>query len=401
MTITQADLESLSDGFDAVPERSYTLPARSYVQQGYLDVERDALFDRNWQYVCHAEGLREPGDYVAFEIQGQGLFAIRDRDSELRAFYNVCQHRAHELLSGQGNTRNTITCPYHAWSYHLDGRLRAARRSEFIENFDPAEICLRAVQVEEFCNLVFANLDEKALPLADLSGGLQREIHEYAPDLGQLTHAHRIEYTIKTNWKTAIDNFLECYHCPIAHKDFVSLVDMDTYTVTTHGMYSSHVAAAGSDENTAYDVAGAEVQWHAVWWLWPNICLLRFPGESNFMVLNVVPIDVDTTYETYDFYFQNDTPTAQQWEAIEYVDKVLQREDIDLVESVQRGMRTPAFDRGRFMCDPDGGGLSEHGVHHFHCLYLDAIREYLHSTPNADRTTEIQREGSASAKNSQ
>ena len=174
------------------------------------------------------------------------------------------------------------------------------------------------------------------------------------------------------NWKILIDNFLECYHCPVAHKDFVSLVDMKTYQVTTHGIYSSHMAKAGLAGNTAYDVTGASVTDHAVWWLWPNSCLLRYPGEGNFVVLHVIPTGPETTFETYDFFFSSDTPSQAQEEAIEYMDKVLQREDIDLCESVQRGMRSPGFERGRFMIDPSGGGLSEHGVHHFHGLVLEA-----------------------------
>lgn len=367
------DPAKLAEGYDANPARSYSLPARCYVEPAYLAAERRAIFFKSWQFVCHAERLREPGDYAAFEVQGQSLVAVLDEAGELRAFYNVCRHRAHELLKGEGNTR-AIVCPYHAWSYRLDGRLRAARRSELVEDFDPGEFCLKPVRVESFCNLVFVNLDPEAEPLSLASGDLEKEIRSYAPDLERLTHAHRLTYTIRSNWKNVIDNFLECYHCPIAHKDFVSLVDMESYRVTTHGIYSSHMAAAGRDpDNTAYGVAGASVQDHAVWWLWPNVCLLRYPGEGNLMVLSVVPLDVATTYETYDFYFLDKEPTAQQREAIDYVDRVLQREDIDLVESVQRGMATPAFERGRFMTDPAGGGLSEHGVHHFHGLVLKAL----------------------------
>jgi phenylpropionate dioxygenase-like ring-hydroxylating dioxygenase large terminal subunit len=373
MSVSMEDLSSLSAGYDPVAARSWSLPARCYVEPGYLAHEREAIFKKSWQYVCHVERVREPGDYVTVDLHGQSLVVIRGKDGVLRCFYNVCLHRAHELLSGSGNTKQ-ITCPYHAWVYRLDGSLRAARRSEFIENFDADEFCLTQVGVETFLNLVFVNLDPAAAPLATQTQGLADEVRSWAPDLDDLTHAHRIEYTIKSNWKSVVDNFLECYHCPVAHRDFVSLVNMDTYKVETYDIYSSHLASAGTRlDNTAYQVDGASVQDHAVWWLWPNICLLRYPGEGNMMVLNVVPIDHETTYETYDFYFLNPEPSKGQWEAIEYVDKVLQREDIDIVESVQRGMSTPAFDRGRFMVDPDGGGLSEHGVHHFHGLVLDAL----------------------------
>ena len=345
--------------------------------RGTLEVEKQAIFPRSWQYVCHIEKLRHPGDYVAFEILGHPLFAVRDGEGALRAFYNVCQHRAHALVQGCSNEPRLV-CPYHAWTYDLSGQLMRARHTERLENFDTAAIHLKGVAIEKFCNLVFCNLDAAAAPLGAQSGRLGEEIREWAPDLDALTHAHRITYTIRSNWKNVVDNFLECYHCPVAHKDFVDMVEMDTYRVTTHAIYSSHMARAGTKEdNSAYSAEGADVKDHAVWWLWPNICLLRYPGAGNLMVLNVVPVDTTTTLETYDFYFLEDKPSERQWAAIEYVDKVLQREDIDIVESVQRGMQTPAFEHGRIVADPSGSGLSEHGVHHFHGLVLDAYRGYL------------------------
>ena len=194
----------------------------------------------------------------------------------------------------------------------------------------------------------------------------------WAPDVGALTFAHRLSYDIKTNWKNVIDNFLECYHCPTAHKDFCTLVDMDTYQVTTHGIYSSHMAEAGKLTNTAYDTSKAEVKTHAVWWLWPTTCLMRYPGRPSMIVLNVIPMGPERTLETYDFYLQSPEPDAAEQEAIRYLDEVLQVEDIALVESVQRGMSTPAFSQGRIVHDPAGSGKSEHALHHFHSLVLDA-----------------------------
>ena len=190
----------------------------------------------------------------------------------------------------------------------------------------------------------------------------------------QLTHAHRLSYRINSNWKNVVDNFLECYHCHIAHKDFVSLVDMDTYVVTTHGIYSSHMAEAGKSANTAYDVSKATVTDHAVWWLWPNTCMMRYPGRGNFIVLKIIPAGPDLTYETYDFFLETAEPNEAELESIRYLDEVLQVEDINLVESVQRGMSTPAFQQGRIVYDPSGSGLSEHAVHHFHGLVLNAYK---------------------------
>ncbi|MDH3692458.1 MAG: RHO alpha subunit C-terminal catalytic domain-containing protein, partial [Gammaproteobacteria bacterium] len=194
----------------------------------------------------------------------------------------------------------------------------------------------------------------------------------------KLTRAHRITYEIRSNWKNVVDNYLECYHCPVAHKAFVDLFDMNTYKVTCHDVYSSHIARAASKQsNAAYNIAGAAVQDHAVWWMWPTFCLLRYPGDGNLMLLNIVPGGPEITYETYEFFFLNSEPTAEQREQIDYMDKVLQREDIDIVESIQRGMNTPAYDRGRYVVDPKGSGLSEHGLHHFHRLIFQAYESYV------------------------
>ncbi len=371
MTLHLDEFARIRTGFDPVASRSHSLPAWCYTDPRYLGIERDAIFHRSWQFVCHREKLAEPGSYFAFEVQGQSLFAVRDRTGSLRAFYNVCQHRAHELLKGEGKVR-MITCPYHAWTYDLEGRLRGAPHSTHVENFDVGEICLRPVRIEVFCNFLFVNLDSVAAPLAQQSGGLAGEIADWVPDLDQLTFAHRLTYRIEANWKTVVDNFLECYHCPGAHKAFASLVEMDTYKVVTHGIYSSHCAKAGNRGNAAYNIDDAPVTDHAVWWLWPNTCIMRYPGEGNIIVLNVVPTGPESSFETYDFYFLQNRPKPSQIEGIEFLDKTLQREDIDIVESVQRGMRTPAYVRGRYIIDPEGSGLSEHGVHHFHGLVLKA-----------------------------
>ncbi len=370
--LDKADLEIASAGYVAdKPQFSSTLHANCYTDEKYLEVERHAIFQKTWQWACHEEKLREAGDYYVTDIAGQSILLLRNTAGKLRAFYNVCQHRAHELLQGEGKTK-MIVCPYHSWCYDQDGKLRAARHTEHIKEFNQGEICLNQVQVEEFCGFIYVNLDPYADPLADQSGDLSKEISEFAPDVNDLTFAHRLTFDIKSNWKNVVDNFLECYHCPIAHKDFCSLLQFETYKVTTHGIYSSHMAKGGNADNTAYNVEGATVDDHAVWWLWPNTCLMRYPGRGNFLVLNIIPVGPNHTIETYDFFFETAEPSPQEIEAINYINDVLQQEDIDLVESVQRGMETPAFEFGRVVYDPSESGLSEHAVHHFHGLMLDA-----------------------------
>jgi choline monooxygenase len=369
--LSRASLERISAGYDVDPSRSLSLRAEAYVQPNWFQTDQDEIIARSWQWVCHVEKLREPGSYLAIEIAGRPIAIVRDMGGTLRAFYNVCKHRAHALLSGEGRA-NKIMCPYHAWVYKLDGQLVRAPHTESLKDFDPKAICLDQVQVEEFCGFIFVNLDPSATSLKEQSGDLGTEIRYWAPDIEKLTFGHRLSYDIKSNWKNVVDNFLECYHCPTAHKDFCSLVDMDTYKVTTHGIYSSHMAEAGKGTNSAYNVSNATVRTHAVWWLWPTTCLMRYPGRSSMIVLNIIPVGADRTLETYDFFLETPEPIAMEFDAIRYLDEVLQVEDIGLVESVQKGMNTPAFTQGRIVNDPNGSGQTEHALHHFHGLVLDA-----------------------------
>ncbi len=372
--MTAQDLATIRTGFDPDPARSLSLRAEAYTDPKWYAFEQNAIFAKHWIWVCHVEKVRAPGAYTTATIAGRPIAIVRDRDGQLRAFYNVCKHRAHELLQGDGETTR-IMCPYHAWVYDLTGQLRRAPETENLKGFATNDICLDTVRVEEFCGFAYVNLDPAAPSLANQSGDLAAEVMHWAPDVGELTFGHRLTYDIKSNWKNVVDNFLECYHCPTAHKGFCTLVDMDTYKVTTHGIYSSHMADAGKAENAAYDVSNATVRTHAVWWLWPTTCLMRYPGRSSMIVLNIIPVSENRTLETYDFYLETPEPDAGEVEAVKYLDEVLQVEDIGLVESVQRGMETPAFQQGRIVHDPEGSGKSEHAVHHFHGLVLDAYAE--------------------------
>ena len=376
--LNQATFSQISKGFDPIASRSHSLHSRCYQDPHFAEIERQHIFHNSWQFLCHEKQLASPGAYVATEIQGQSVFACRDKSGELQAFYNVCKHRGHELLKGRGQV-NLIACPYHAWVYELNGKLASARRSELIEDFILEEICLDSIRVEVFCHLVFVNLNPNAISLSQQSEGLADEVLSYAPDLSELAHAHTLTYSIKANWKAVVDNFLECYHCPVAHRDFCTLVEMDTYKVKTHGIYSSHMAKAGRSENKAYGIDSAEVTDHAVWYLWPNTTLMRYPGRGNFMVWRFYPAGPEETYEVFDFFFETDSPNDAEREAIKFIDETLQPEDIALVESVQRGMRTPAFNQGRYLVDPENSGLSEHAVHHFHSLILDAYQRAVES----------------------
>jgi carnitine monooxygenase subunit len=374
MNRVRALAPELPPRFQSDPALSYMPRKEFYTSPELFGTEIERIFYRQWNYACHGEALREVGAYVTARVMEQNVVIIRGKDSVLRGFYNVCRHRAHELLRGCGRTK-VITCPYHAWSFHIDGRLRTARGTEQLEGFDAAEFCLTPVRVEEFAGFVFFNLDPDAPALANQAGALEQEIRHYCPAVDTLTHAHRLSYQLKANWKNVVDNFLECYHCTPAHPAFVDLVDIKIYRSVCHDIYSSHIGPAGPGDNKAYryDRAAASSSAFAAWWLWPNVTFNIFPGRPNITVLQIIPTGPETVEEHVDFFFESREIDAEEREAIRYTDEVLVPEDIGLVESVQRGLHSRGYSQSRYVVDAARTELSEHALHHFHSLVLAAV----------------------------
>ncbi|MBM3583273.1 MAG: aromatic ring-hydroxylating dioxygenase subunit alpha [Alphaproteobacteria bacterium] len=356
------------------PARSYTLPARFYRDPAILEAEREAIFFRSWWQVAHVCRLAEPGAYVTARIHDQHVLVMRGTDGALRAFYNVCQHRGHRLLDGEGRAP-VIRCPYHAWVYGTDGALRQARNSQNVEGFDLAAFGLRPVAVETCAGFVFVNLDPTAVQLVAQAGGLEGEIRRIVPDLDAMVFARRDTYTLAANWKTVVDNFLECYHCAPAHKDFVDLVDMGSYRTIVHGIYSSQVAdRPRTTTSSAYTFRPGAVDFgYAGWFLWPNLTIWAFPGDPCVATLQIIPDGPERTIEHMDWYCLPPCASPQIEKAMRYMKDVLQPEDIRLCENVQEGLRSRGYDQGRFMVDRARSEISEHAVHHFQRMVLDAL----------------------------
>jgi choline monooxygenase len=360
--------------FNKQASESYTLPSRYYLDDDIYNAELSAIFYRQWWYAGHSSQLPNPGDFLTTDIGDQSLFVTKDKQGELRAFYNVCQHRGHELVRGTGHAK-AIVCPYHAWTYNQHGELIAARNSKNVPNFNKCEFSLSPVRVEVFCGMVFINLDNDATPLSEMASGLEREIRDYCPTVDSLQYVARDRYEVSCNWKVMVDNFLECYHCAPAHKDFVDLVDMKSYRSTNKGIYSSHISnAARSTSNKAYEFEVGEVDFgYAGWFLWPNLTIWAYPGEANLSVLQMNPDGSNRTIEFQDWFVPDGKITDQLKQTIDYQKDVLQPEDIGLCESVQRGLKSRGYNQGRFIVDKEQTELSEHAVHHFQSMVVDAL----------------------------
>ena len=377
----QDNLLSRRDGdqsFSGDASVSYTLPARFYTDPTIHDLEKEAIFYRTWHYAGHVSQVAEPRSYFTTSIHNQNLFVARGSDGQLRAFYNVCAHRGHELLQGSGR-KTVITCPYHAWAFDFDGTLKAARNSENVAGFDRSQFSLKEVRLEEFCGLLLVNLDPDARPFAEEFDGLEDEIRQYMPSVDTLAFAQRDTYCVESNWKVLVDNFLECYHCAPAHKDFVDLVDMNSYRTIPHKRYSSQCAAAPrTTRSKAFHFEPGDVDFgYAGFFVWPNITIWIYPGEANLSVLQMNPDGVETTVEYQDWFTPGGKVSAQLRDAIDYQIDVLQPEDISLCESVQRGLQSKAYNQGRFIVDEGRTELSEHAVHHFQCMVAEALQAEL------------------------
>ena len=360
--------------FRADPKQSFTMPARFYTDVSIYEAEKEAIFYRTWHYAGHVSQVSDQRSYFTTKIHNQNVFVARGRDGKIRGFYNVCPHRGHELVEGAGK-KNVITCPYHAWAFDFDGSLVNARNSENVSGFDKSQFSLREVRVEVFCGLIMINLDQNAQPFAEEFDGLEQEIRQYLPRVDDLAFAQRDTYDVASNWKVLVDNFLECYHCATAHHDFVDLVDMDSYRTITHKRYSSQCSAAPrTTKSAAYEFTPGDVDFgYAGFFVWPNFTIWIYPGEPNLSVLQMNPSEVERTTEYQDWFTLGGKVTKQLSDAISYQKDVLQPEDIGLCESVQRGLQSRGYNQGRFIVDNDLTELSEHAVHHFQTMVMDAL----------------------------
>ncbi len=347
----------------ATPQRS--LDARYYTDPEVFRVEQEGLLARTWQFAVHASDIANPGDYAAFEIAGECLFAVRGRDGEVRCFYNVCQHRAHRLVQGTGNTR-VVVCPYHAWTYELTGQFRAGPNTKSVTGFDGSKICLTEVSCEEFLGFVFVNLDPEAEPMETWFPNARAELEAFLPHWATLKPLEWIDIPERCNWKVSVENYSECYHCTLNHPTFATgVVKPDTYDIQPQGYCLRHTTECNDLSQMSYDINSGHAlnDKYSSWFLWPMFSFQVYPGN----LLN-----------TYHWRATgHDTVTVcRGWYSVDGVESDIVRqmavqdrettveEDIHLVESVQKGLMSRGYVPGPLVVDPKCGVNSEHSILH-------------------------------------
>jgi carnitine monooxygenase subunit len=326
-----------------------TLPYRWYTDPRVAEIERERIFRGTWQYAGHLGELDGPASFFPTRTGGLPVVVTRDADDELRAFVNVCRHRGALVATGPAK-RGTLQCPYHAWTYGLDGALRAAPRSDLEPCFDKDALGLLPVSVDTWGPFVFVNSDPEAEPLAVALGDLPEVVAGHGLDVDALEFRRRYSYELNANWKIAVENYLECYHCAVNHPGFVDAVDdralrLETGPTRLSQFAPVHPRAVAS--RAPYDVRG-ELDMSQFHILLPNMKFNVSPGRPNLSIGPLWPVAPDRCTGWLDYFFA--PGVSEEWLA-EFTawDFQVGAEDIALVEGVQAGAASGALADGRLL----------------------------------------------------
>jgi choline monooxygenase len=331
------------------------LEPRLYLDPELIEVEQERIFERTWQLIGHVSGLPGPGSYITGFAGSQPVLVLRDEANELRAYRNVCRHRASCLLSGSGQCKGAIRCRYHGWTYRFDGTLIGAPEAlQFGKRLNKSELGLMPARVEELCGLVFVNLDPDATPLADLVGDLPARLERYRiPELESFAPS---DGTQPANWKVVAENYLEGYHIPIAHPGLMRMLDYKHYDTELHEHYAWIEAPFREKPSSnrlerlysqlVTPMPGLNEQDRRTWryvFIYPNTTIDLYPDQVNTWQMN--PDGVGQTRDVFAGYrARNSGPRTRAVQRLNnWLNTVVLKEDIDLVENVQLGLRTRGY----------------------------------------------------------
>jgi choline monooxygenase len=359
----RSDAEPAVEGGNAVPavpDRAPLGPALEpnlYLEPEIVGLEHRAIFERTWQLAGHVSDLAEPGTYLTIDVGDQPVLVVRDHDGEIRAFRNVCRHRGSRLLSGSGACGKAIRCLYHGWTYRLDGELIGVPEGRDIPDLDKSRLGLHQVRAEVFCGLVFVNLDPGAAPLGERLGGLAERLERYRlPQLERFGHGGG---TQPANWKVVVENYIEGYHIPIAHPSLMRMLDYRRYDVEVHDdwvWFEAPMRDKPSDNRLerAYQrlvrpAPGLGPDDRRVWrfvLIYPNTTIDLYPDQVN--TWRLWPDGAEVTRDDWGTFRHPGAPRASR--VAQRINNVINttvlKEDVGLVENVQRGIRTRGYHPG-------------------------------------------------------
>ncbi len=356
-------------------DQAATIPAGWYTDERVYDLELQTVFAQTWQLVARTDQLSLPGSYVTSEVAGEPIVVVRGSDNVLRGFFNVCRHHAAAVMTEPAGTASHLRCPYHGWTYSLEGELKGAPDFSGVCNFERSENGLVPVQTAVWESWVFVKLNrgnnEELTPPGEspeaqawfesfLGADLRNQV---APlNLANLHWMERRHYTFDCNWKVFVDNYLDGgYHVPHLHKGLDSVLDYQHYSIENGEhicLQSSPIRSVGAEAETGAVRRGARALYY---WIHPNFMINWYEGAMDTNL--VIPRGVDKTEVIFDFYFPDVSPSSRaRNQASIDVGQRIQDEDVAICKSVQRGLSCRAYDAGRLSV------RREAGEHLFHRL---------------------------------
>jgi choline monooxygenase len=350
-------------------ERARTIPSSWYLDPEIYELEREWVFGRTWQAVARSGQLSRPGAFVTADLAGEPILVVRDDQGQLRAFYNVCRHRAAQLVTLPEGQLRRLRCRYHGWTYDLNGRLRGTPEFDGVADFCRDDYGLVELAVDCWGPLVFVHA-APSLPLQDFLAPLPQRTATL--NLEGLRFAERREYFLNCNWKVFVDNYLDGgYHIHTVHPGLAGAIQYTHYRTETFGHSSVQIAPLkAADDPVVGTVRRGDTAYY--WWIFPNLMINIYQGVMDTNL--VLPLGPERCRVVFDFYFADTEGAAARRFIADSVAVAhqIQLEDMQVCEEVQRGLQSRSYRCGRFSVRREGGG------YHFHQLlarYLWASQE--------------------------
>lgn len=355
--MSSGTLSSLLSAFDPeLPlERSRTLPGSWYTSPEIAALEREAVFARTWQLVGRREQVAAPGAYLTADIAGEPIAVVRGEDGVVRAFVNICRHKAARVLTMPCGHATKLRCRYHGWTYDLAGKLRGTPEFDGVEEFRKEDNPLPPIAVAEWGPFVWVHLTEPREPIEQYLGPLPSWT-DGRGGFGELTWRARKDYELACNWKVYADNYLDGgYHVNTVHPGLAGVLDYREYRTTCDGntvLQSSPMKPAEGETGRTRTGNLA-----AYWWVYPNFMINLYSGVMDTNL--VLPLGVDRCRVVFDFFFAADTSDEFVNESVVVANRV-QDEDIGVCEEVQRNLHSRSYTAGRFSAKRENGGYYFH-----------------------------------------
>lgn len=333
-----------------------TLPQKYFVAPDIFDTERERIFSREWICVGHQDRLEKSGDWFVQEVAGESLIIVRDRQGEIHGFYNVCRHRGTRICEEAEGSSSALQCPYHAWTYALDGRLLGAPSMDAVPDFDPADFPLQNVSLALWEGLIFVSLADEPLPLAECFRPLARKFSHW--NLATLRYARRITYDVRANWKLIFENYSECYHCSLVHPALSRLSPSDSAeNDLVEGPFLGGFMTIAKGESLTMsgkacamavgDMAESDHARVFYYSIFPNLLLSLHP---DYVMTHLIwPRSPERTLIHCDWFFHPAAAAAHYHpeDAIEFWD-LTNRQDWHVCELSQRGISSRAYQPGPY-----------------------------------------------------